>query len=237
MADYSLDRVPLFFGLPKSELELIAARTYRKSFPARTQIMWRGEPGANLYIIVDGCVKVHSSSENGSEVTLAVLRKGECFGELSIIDGAPRSTDVTSLVPTRCLVLDSQALKDAVERNPSIAWHLMARLATLLRKTNDAVESLACRDVSGRLANLLLSLGEHHGEPWTRPDTATPPVDGICINLKLSKNDLKAFVGATREHVSNVMSDFTRRGYITSDPVSNKIVLLDTAGLTSIAQS
>jgi CRP-like cAMP-binding protein len=149
---------------------------------------------------------------------LAVLGSGACFGELSVIDGAPRSADVTAIERTECLVLDSSAVKKAAEAAPSLSWHLLRHLAHTVRAQNETVEAFASRDVAGRLANVLLRLAEQHGVP-------SSDGNGVRIAVPLTKTDLKSFVGATREHVTNIMTEFTKLGYIATDEETGHFVV------------
>jgi CRP/FNR family transcriptional regulator len=131
------------------------------------------------------------------------------------------------LEATECIILEAAALQDSVSRHPALAWHLLRHLAKLVRESNDAVESLASRDVTGRVALLLLRLAENHGTPYTPAGKAS----GTRIPITLTKTDIKSFVGATREHVTNIMNEFTKAGFITTDPATNHIVILKPDGL------
>jgi len=235
MLNKSLELVPLFAGIPSAELSPISDRARRRTYPAKTQIVWRGDPGETLFVIQSGKVKVHSATENGSEITLAVRGPGSCFGELSLIDQSPRSADITTLEPTECLIVDGATLQDAIERSPKLAWHMMQHLAKLVREANDAVETLASRDVAGRVALLLLRLTENHGVPATGT-TKGGPAKGIRIPMTLTKTDIKSFVGATREHVTNIMTEFTKAGLITTDSATGHLVVIDHDGLSKRIQ-
>ncbi|MDR3707101.1 MAG: Crp/Fnr family transcriptional regulator [Capsulimonadaceae bacterium] len=221
-----LRSVPLFAGLPDSDIVALAAQTRRRVYRAKQQILWRGEPGETLYVIANGRVKIHSATENGTEVTLAVLGPAGYFGELSVLDNSPRSADVTALVETECTVLDGAALHETILQHSDIGWRLLQHLATLVRAQNANIESLASRDVAGRVAKLLLQLSEQHGEPWTELGVRSPARQGIRIAVPLTKIDIATFVGATREHVTNIMGGFTRSGSIMADPDTGHIVVL-----------
>jgi CRP/FNR family cyclic AMP-dependent transcriptional regulator len=222
-----IELIPLFAGLPQSDIEQLAARSRVRHYPAKTQIVWRGEPGDTLYVVQSGKVKVHSATENGSEVTIHILGQGACFGELSIIDESPRSADISTLEPTECLVLDGSSLREAIDRNPKLAWHLLRHLAGMVRRMSDSFETLASRDVPGRVAQLLLGLAEHHGKPWSGDPKNPKQAHAVRIDVSLSRNDIKSFVGATREHVTRIMGDLARTGCVATDPATGQIVVLD----------
>ncbi len=213
-----LKLVPLFRDATPAALSALAQHARRRSYTAKQQILWRGEDGDTLFVIVSGKVKVHSATEAGTDVILAVLGQAEWFGEISVIDGAPRSADVTAMERTECVLLDSGALKNAIDATPQLSWHLLRHLARTVRDQNETLEGFASKDVAGRVASVLLRLSENHGQACGK--------GGIRIAVTLTKTDLKSFVGATREHVTNIMTDFTRLGYLATDNETGHIVIL-----------
>ena len=108
----SLAEVPLFAELQGTDIDLIAQRVRQRRYRGGEAIFHRDDPGHALYIILSGRVKVHNETPDGSDVILAVLAEGEFFGDLSILDGEPRSADVSTLEPTEALVLTRDDLLD-----------------------------------------------------------------------------------------------------------------------------
>lgn len=229
-----LAKVPFFASLPGESLSPLAKRARQRVFAPKTTIVYRGDPGGSLFVILSGCVKVHGVMASGEEVLFALLKEGEFFGEMSMIDEAPYSADVTAWEKTECLVLDSPALWDAIEASPLLAKPLLRTLTQRLRDQNGVIESLATLDVKGRVMALLLRLATHHGVPHQAPGVApTSPSGGepdvplvpTRIDLNITHADIAAFVGATRERVSQTISSLRASGYIKTDTDTGRLVV------------
>ena len=96
----TLARIPFFAGLDSADLERVAAGTRTRRFRRGEVIFHAGDPGDALFIILTGEVKIALPSDEGDEAILATLHEGDVFGELAVLDGAPRSATATALVPT-----------------------------------------------------------------------------------------------------------------------------------------
>ncbi len=206
-----LARVPLFAGMPSQAMTLMAGQMRRRKLPPDSPVVYKGDPAGALYVIVSGRVKVHQATSRGEDVILQVLGAGAPFGELSLLDGLPRSADITTVEPTELAILDGEVLKTVVEREPAVAWSLLRILAQRVREQNEKMEMLMTRDVAGRVAAQLLKLADAHGKP-------VPP-DGkyIRIEVPMTQSDLASFVGATRERVSRALAGFRTQGAIVWD--------------------
>jgi CRP-like cAMP-binding protein len=204
----SLADVPLFSGLQHADLELIAQRVRQRRYRGGEVIFHKDDPGIAFYMILSGRVKVHTETADGTEVMLAVLSSGEFVGELSLLDGEPRSADVSTLEPTEVLVLTRDDLVECIHQAPRIAINLLATLAGRLRRTNETVQALSSLDVHARVAKQLLLLSQQHG-------VSTP--QGTQIGIRLTQSDLAGLVGASRESVNKVLGFFRRRAWIALD--------------------
>ena len=203
-----LANVPLFADLDAASLRQLAAAAHRRAFQAGEMIFHRGDPGQVLYVIRQGTVKIGLTSQEGQEVALAVLGPGECFGELALLDGQPRSADAQALEQVHAYSLRRSEFIGVVMREPRIAIQVMQVLSQRLRQTDEMVQDLLFLDVHGRVVKKLLELSETHG-------VRTP--EGIRIELRLTQAELAAMVGASRESVNKVMGYLTEKHYITTD--------------------
>lgn len=201
-----LRQVPLFSSLSPDALENLAARMRRRRLPDGASIVYRGDPSGALYIILSGRVKVHTATLNGDEVILDIKSVGDFFGEMSLLDGQPRSADVSTLEPTELALLDGEALRETIVGQPGVAWTMLGALSRRLRDQNAQIEMLMTRDVAGRVANLLLHLADTQGKLL--------PNGQVRIEVSLTQSDIAAFVGATRERVSRALSVFRTQGAI-----------------------
>ena len=122
----------LFSGVQPEDLAVVADRAIEVEFPAERVIARQGEIGTGFFVVVEGAVRV---VRDGAEV--AILRPGEFFGELSVLDGLPRIAQVVAVEPTRCLALASWDFEQALLDNPSLALSILRGLATRLRSVTE----------------------------------------------------------------------------------------------------
>ena len=196
----------LFSGLPAELSRGLFAKARLVSFTADQNVFLDGDPGDGCYHIEEGLLKVSMASGEGDERILAILGPGSLVGELSMIDGAPRSACVSALRPSK-LSFISRAAFDAFGRsNPEIYRHVMTLLARRLRDTNGALAATSFLSVKGRAARALLSLAEAFGH-----DVGA---GRILVRQKVSQSDLGAMAGIARENVSRILKDWTSRSLV-----------------------
>ncbi|WP_263771029.1 Crp/Fnr family transcriptional regulator [Propionivibrio soli] len=205
-----LQNIPLFAGLTEAQREQIARMAVRRKVQRNTTIVHVGASTDSLFVIVQGSAKVLNRDEEGREVILTLLGAGECFGEMGLIDGSPRSADVVATENCELLVIAKSDFTHALAENFDLCLNIMKSLVLRLREANRKIESLALMDVYGRVAKLLLDFSEKEGAVR-------------CIRRKVTKQDIAKMVGASREMVSRVMKDLETSGYIRVEP--GRIVL------------
>jgi len=209
--DVALRNIALFSGLSETDMAAVSSLAVTRSFPKNTLVICEGDTSDSLYVVLSGKVKVFLSDEEGKEVTLNLQGSGEYFGELAILDEAPRSASVMTVEDTRLAVLSKAAFERCMEQHATIALVVMRGLACRLRELTENVRSLALMDVYGRVARLLLDMSEE--------------VDGKnVIKQRLTQRDIASMVGASREMVSRILRDLSVGGYIT---IENKIITLN----------
>jgi CRP/FNR family transcriptional regulator, cyclic AMP receptor protein len=165
-----------------------------------------GDPGDGCYRVEEGLLKVSMVGPGGEERILAILGPGSFVGELSMIDGAPRSASVGALRDTRLSFISRAAFEAYGQSNPEVYRQVMILLAHRLRDTNVALVATSFLSVKGRVARTLLSLAEAFGQD----------VGGgrILVKQKVTQNDLGAMAGIARENVSRTMKDWNRRSLV-----------------------
>jgi CRP-like cAMP-binding protein len=122
----------LFTGVTPTDLAAVAERAIEVQFPTNRVIARQGEIGTGFFLVVDGAVRV---IRDGDE--LAVLRPGEFFGELSVLDGLPRIAQVVAVEPTRCLALASWDFERALLDHPTLALAILRGLAARVRSVTE----------------------------------------------------------------------------------------------------
>ena len=209
-----LKQVPLFAGLADEDIGELMSVAKRRTFRNGEVIFHREDPGQVLYVIKEGKVKISLVSPDGQEISLVVFGKGECFGELTILDGLPRSANAVAMEKVECYTLQRSDFHKAIMNNPKIAIQVMEVLSNRLRSTDQMVEDLIFLDVYGRVAKKLLELADVHGAKVE---------NGIRIDVRLTQQELASMVGASRESVNKVMGYFTDKNFISTD--KHKITL------------
>ena len=134
MKDKRLDRlseVAIFRALSRKELETLGKAADTVSVPAGTALVKEGETGQEFFVLLSGEVSV---TVDGREV--AVLKEGQWFGELAIIDPAPRDATVTTLTPSELLVIDARRFLPLLEQVPVLAHKILVGLARRLREAD-----------------------------------------------------------------------------------------------------
>jgi len=197
--------VPLFQGLSDRNLALLAERAVERAYEPDAVVVRQGALGDALYLVLQGRVKISLYSASGREVVLDTLSPGAFFGEMSLIDAAPRSANVVTLEPTRLLYLARRDFRRALTDNPAMAFPLLEELCRRLREADAKIGHLALVDVQGRVAGFLLRLAREKGRP----------VDGgYMIDKRPTHLEMAGLLGASRETVSRAMSEFCKRGYV-----------------------
>ncbi len=210
-----LRNVSLFESLDQQELEALSDVTFTRTFSKDNVIILAEEEGDTLFILKKGQVKVSIVSEEGREVILSLLGPGSVFGELSLLDGKPRSANVVATEETDLLMLRRSDFLQLIYKTPQIATALLAELATRMRKTDRQIEGLALLDVTSRISDTLLQLATEQGA-----ETA----DGVTIESRPTHQELANMSGTTRETVSRVLKRLEGQGYINRN--GRKITIL-----------
>ena len=200
-----LRRVPLFEGLTDEDLEAIAKVTVSRSYDKDQIIILAEEEGEALFIIDSGQVKVSIVSEDGREVILALLGDGAVFGELSLLDGKPRSANVVATENSALYMVRRADFLQLIYKVPKISIALLAELAARLRRTDRKIEGLALLDVTSRISETLLQLATDQGEQRE---------EGIHLPARPTHQQLANMSGTTRETVSRVLKRLESQGYI-----------------------
>jgi CRP/FNR family transcriptional regulator/CRP/FNR family cyclic AMP-dependent transcriptional regulator len=203
-----LKQVDIFANLSDEEIKELMAAVKKRSFRAGEVIFHRDDPGPVLYMIKEGKVKISIMSPDGQEISLVVFGKGDCFGELALLDGEPRSADAIAIERVECYTLQRTDFHKAIMKNPKIAIQVLEVLSRRLRRTDKQVEDLIFLDVYGRVAKKLLELSEEHG---------IKVHNGVLIDVRLTQQELASMVGASRESVNKVMGYFSEKQYISKE--------------------
>jgi CRP/FNR family transcriptional regulator, global nitrogen regulator len=196
------------------DFEEAGMRVTERHFTAKDMIFAPGDPGGQLYFLIEGTVRLYKIYGNFKEATVALLKDGGVFGELSLDDGALQGVFAEAVTDARVAVARKSVLTEVIKRRPEFAMKLLFSFSERLRQSDEVIESLLDREVSVRLATLLSNLGDRFGEANG---------SGTVIDVRLTHQDLANMIVSTREAVSKVMSEFQRDGVI---EVSNRRIVV-----------
>lgn len=195
----------LFADLAPKALEFLAERATRIELERGRTIFRQEDPGDTLFVIATGFVKIWVSSGEGEEMVLATLRPPDAFGELSAVDGRPRSASATAVEPTTLVALDRTTLLDAVHHHAGVADGMLRGLGGLARRITEQTSDLVFLDLAGRLAKTLATLADRDGRHEG---------DTIVLALPLTQTELAEMVGGSRQSVNHMLKSFESRGFL-----------------------
>lgn len=206
----------LFNNLSKEELTQLAQIARERRFDRGQVIFYEGDLGGSLYIIVTGSVKIVIMADDGREHILGLLHQGDFFGEVSLIDGEPRSATAIALDNVSVVMISRDDFIRLLRENPEMSLKIMVTLCERLRKTDKHVESLAFLSAPGRVAQVLLNLAESH----------MPGQDkNITVSHKITRQEFASLAGTSRETLTRVLMDFQDDSLIKLE--KNKIHIYD----------
>jgi CRP-like cAMP-binding protein len=200
-----LRKVSMFASLNEGELVKAAEQMRRRSYGPGVTLFHQGMPGSSLYVIQKGSVRVFAVGLTGQEHTFTTFGPGHFFGELSVIDGLPRTASAITLDHAVIWLMSREAFLRLMEDCPALCRSVVEILAGRIRGAATHVESIIFQDVLGRVAFEVLNLAERHGR-----DTET----GIEIDMPLTQSDLATIVGATRESVNKALATLRKQGLL-----------------------
>src|SRR5918998_5965756 len=192
-------------GFDLKDFEKAGLRFVERRFAPKDVIFTPGDPDDQLYFLLDGTVRLYKIYGDYKEATTAFLKDQGVFGKLSLVEGRWQDVFAETVTDVRVASVQKAALTEVIKRRPEFAMKLFASFSERLRQSDEVIESLLNREVSTRLATLLLNLGDRFGEP---------DGSGTVLKVRLTHQDLANMIVSTREAVSKVMSEFQRDGLI-----------------------
>ena len=220
-----LERVPFLAALSDADRQWLAQRVRRRNYARGDIIFQKDDPGEALFIVESGSVRIHVTGTQGTDLTLAVMNPNDFFGDMSLLDGKPRSASASAVTDCQLIVLERDHFTELVRKRPDAALAVLARVTSRLRGSDQMASDLAFLDAAGRLARRLLEIAEQSG---------VQREDGVLLNVRITQEELATMIGVTRESVNRNLSEFRRLGLIRNE--GRKIVIRDQAGLRSFIE-
>ncbi|MFD0472735.1 Crp/Fnr family transcriptional regulator [Nonomuraea thailandensis] len=142
-----LAEIPLFQVLGESGIRSTARAGMARRYRSGQIIFHQGDPGESLYVLLDGLVKVVFTTEHGDEIVLNMLRRGDTFGEMALLDGSPRSASIVTARPSWVFALPRARLLELMREHPGLADEFLRLLGRMVRRLTGQAADLAFLDL------------------------------------------------------------------------------------------
>ena len=214
---------PYFRDLEPGALDQLCRYAKHMVLKRGATLFAKDDPGNSLYAVISGTVKISVSSPDGRNAILNLVGPGELLGEMSVLDGQPRSADATANTDCEIFVINRRDFLPFVRRQPTLAMKFIELLCARLRWTSDQVEQVILQDLPGRLASALLGLIEKR-KP--EPESHT---------VSITQQEISEMVGMRRESINKQLGTWALRKWVRLE--HGAIVVLDAAALRELAEA
>ena len=221
----AIGRSRLFRGVTEADLATIAPMLRQRRYRAGETIFHEGDPGDAMHVIASGRAKISIESLEGDEAILVTLGPGEVFGELVLLDGAPRSAAAIAVEPTVTYMLGSPDFGPLLAENEAFRSAILRNLAQELRRLTVHVSELHFLDLAGRLASRLARMADE-AAPGQREE--------VRLGRAYTQTELAAMIGGTRQSVNRVVAELVSEGLLRVEP--NDLVVVDVARMAQRAR-
>jgi CRP/FNR family transcriptional regulator, cyclic AMP receptor protein len=191
--------VELFRDLDGEELAQMEQAADARHLRRGDVVFREGDVPHDLFVVVDGRIAISNKSSDGRESMVALMERGDLFGEMPLFDGRNRSAEARALEPSDVLAIPYEPVRKLYEDRPALLWGVVNLLASRLRTMDATLADSVFLDVTGRTAKRLLELAGDADE----------------FTLPITQEELAGMVGASRERVNKAIASFVRLGWIT----------------------
>lgn len=218
-----LKKIPLLAELGPEVLARLADRIEMREVRRREVVYLPGDPGESLFFVNGGRVKVSKVTRDGKALTLNYCGPSELFGENCLVDGGARQEMAEAMENTMLTEVSRADFERLLQANAQLGFQMTRILASRRRDIENKLETLVFRDVTSKLAELLLKLSDEYGVDDPR---------GTLVALKITHQELANLIGSTRETVSLTLSQFKRKSFIQTE--GRKVIISDAASLRAL---
>lgn len=201
-----LGKTAMFGSLSATDRAAIAQRMRKVAFDPDQMIFARGDPGRDLFLVLDGRIRLSILSGDGRELSFAHAGPGSVFGEIATLDGGERTAGATAISKVQAMSLPQKALHELIEANPKIAMAAVRFLCHRLRETDQRLEAIALHRIEVRLARLILGILKLEA-PGKRGDA-------VPLDLGMSQGEIALLIGASRPKVNIALTQLEEMGAI-----------------------
>jgi CRP-like cAMP-binding protein len=195
----------MFAGLDERELARLASIARSKTLPVGEALFDQGDESDGLYFVVTGLIRIYLTASDGREATISILEDGEVIGEISLLDGLPRSAGAAALTDSTLIFIPREPFLALLDSSPGIARQIILTLCERLRAANSQVDQAIFHDLRHRLLVLLRQLAVLHGKVER---------EVAIVDLDLTQGTLAQMLGASREAVNKQLRALAKEGRI-----------------------
>ena len=210
--------IPIFAILTDEERDSLSTCLKPRRVLKNQPVFLQGDPGDEMYLLLQGRIRICCESLTGREITLAVLSDGGFFGEMVLLDGEARSATAIAESNGQLLVLRRSDFQTFLQASPKAGISLLAFLSKRLRRSNEKIQDLALLTVRERLAALLYDMAQKEGEPRDSEP-------GVLLPKGVTHKSLSGLLGTTRETVSRMCQELKLSGTI--EQQGRRLAILD----------
>lgn len=197
---------PIFEEFSRELIDEVTGLAQLRRWPAGTVIFQRGDEGNYMIMLTEGRIKVSLFTTHGKELSLRHFEPGSLIGEMSVLDGQPRSADAAAAIASEGYVIGKNEFRSFMARHSAAADAVVNFLCKRLRETNQTLETIALYNLDARVARFLLAaLSQFHGDDL--PDQAS-------LDLALNQVELGAILGASRPRINRAVLELEEAGAI-----------------------
>ncbi|WP_460540976.1 Crp/Fnr family transcriptional regulator [Glycomyces halotolerans] len=207
--------VAMFAGLDPQARRKIADVAVPRHYRRGRLLFFEGEAGESLIMIRSGAVSVFRTAATGERAMLHVARAPEVLGEVSLLDGSPRSASAEALEDTTALALARSSFLELVHGSPKMLDAVLRSMGMIVRRLTEQSSDHVFLDLPGRVAKTLVRLAEQHSSPMT--------------TIELNQTQLAEMAGGSRQSVNQAIGIFANRGWLRTE--GRKIVVVDLPAL------
>ncbi len=218
-----LKKIPLLAELGAEVIARLAERVELREIRRREVIYLPGDPGGSLFFVNGGRVKISKVTRDGKALTLNYCGPSEVFGEGCLVDGGPREEMAEAMENAMITELERGDFEKLLQVHPTLGYQMTRLLARRRRDIENKLETLVFRDVTSKLAELLLNLAQEYGVDDAR---------GTLVALKITHQELANLIGSTRETVSLTLSQFKKKKLICTE--GRKVIISDAESLRAM---
>lgn len=193
-----LQAIDLFDQFDEADFRQLADAAEPVELIRSDVVFTEGAEADACYIVTDGRIAISNKSFDGRESMVAIMERGDLFGEMGLFDGLGRSAEARSLEQSAVLRIPYDVLRSVWETKPELLWSVVRLLSQRIRATDEALADAFFLDVTGRTAKHLLELAGDADE----------------FEIPITQEELAGLVGASRERVNKAIASFLKLGWI-----------------------